>query len=58
MSVELPVPLAEVVRGVSEEIEQLAGRAGLRIMRQVSAAGGDRRSGMIVSAGWGARFGS
>ena len=31
--VELPVSLAEVINGVSDEIERLAGAAGLLIMR-------------------------
>lgn len=38
VAVELPVSLAEVVQGVGEEIEQLAGQAGLLIMRQVMEA--------------------
>lgn len=38
VAVELPVSLAEVINGVSEEIERLAGAAGLLIMREVMAA--------------------
>jgi len=38
VAVELPVSLAEVVQGVGEEIEQLAGQAGLLIMHQVMEA--------------------
>ncbi len=36
--VELPVSLAEVIDGVSDEIERLAGAAGLLIMREVMDA--------------------
>lgn len=35
VAVSLPVSLAEVIDGLGEEIEQLAGRAGLLIMREV-----------------------
>lgn len=38
VAVELPVSLAEVLDGVSEEIERLAGAAGLLIMREVMDA--------------------
>ena len=38
VAVELPVSLAEVIDGVSEEIERLAGAAGLLIMREVMDA--------------------
>ena len=38
VAVELPVSLAEVIDGVSEEIERLAGAAGLLIMRAVMEA--------------------
>ncbi len=38
VAVELPVSLAEVINGVSEEIERLAGAAGLLIMGEVMAA--------------------
>lgn len=38
MTVELPVSLAEVINGLSDEIEQLAGAAGLLIMREVMDA--------------------
>jgi transposase-like protein len=38
VAVELPVSLAEVIDGVSDEIERLAGTAGLLIMREVMAA--------------------
>jgi len=38
VAVELPVSLAEVIDGVSEEIERLAGAAGLLIMREVMEA--------------------
>ena len=38
VAVELPVTLAEVIEGVSEEIERLAGEAGLLIMRAVTEA--------------------
>ena len=33
VTVELPVSMAEVIDGVSSEIERLAGEAGLLIMR-------------------------
>jgi len=38
VAVELPVGLADVIHGVSAEIEQLAGQAGLLIMQAVLAA--------------------
>jgi transposase-like protein len=38
VAVELPVSLADVIDGVSEEIERLAGAAGMLIMREVMAA--------------------
>ena len=38
VAVELPVSLAAVIDGVSEEIERLAGAAGLLIMREVMDA--------------------
>jgi len=38
VAVALPVSVAEILDGVSEEIEQLAGQAGLLIMREVMAA--------------------
>lgn len=38
VAVELPASLAEVIEGVSEEIERLAGAAGLLIMREVMEA--------------------
>ena len=38
VAVELPVSLAEVINGVSDEIERLAGAAGLLIMREVMEA--------------------
>lgn len=38
VSVELPVSLAEVIDGVSEEIERLTGQAGLLIMKAVMDA--------------------
>lgn len=38
VTVELPVSLAEVINGLSDEIEQLAGAAGLLIMREVMDA--------------------
>lgn len=38
VAVELPVSLANVIEGMSEEIERLAGTAGLLIMREVMAA--------------------
>ena len=38
VSVELPVSLAEVIEGVSEEIERLTGEAGLLIMKAVMDA--------------------
>ncbi|MFQ5353088.1 MAG: IS256 family transposase [Candidatus Binatia bacterium] len=38
IGVELPVSLADVIEGVSDEIEQLAGQAGLLIMREVMDA--------------------
>lgn len=38
VSVELPVSVAEVIDGVSEEIERLTGQAGLLIMRAVMDA--------------------
>ena len=36
VTVELPVSLADVIDGVSDEIERLAGEAGLRIMQAVT----------------------
>ena len=36
VTVELPVSLADVIHGVSDEIERLAGEAGLRIMQAVT----------------------
>ncbi len=38
VAVELPVSLAEVIEGVGEEIERLAGAAGMLIMREVMGA--------------------
>ncbi len=38
VAVVLPVSLAEVIDGVSEEIERLAAQAGLLIMREVMEA--------------------
>ncbi len=38
VAVELPISLAEVVSGVSEEIERLAGEAGRRMMGAVLEA--------------------
>ena len=38
VAVELPVSLAEVIEGVGEEIERLAGAAGMLIMREVMNA--------------------
>lgn len=38
VAVELPVSLAEVIDGVSDQIERLAGDAGLLIMREVMEA--------------------
>jgi len=38
VTVELPVSLADVIHGVSDEIERLAGEAGLRIMQAVTRA--------------------
>ncbi len=38
VAVELPVSFAEVINGVSDEIERLAGAAGLLIMREVMDA--------------------
>jgi transposase-like protein len=38
VSVELPVSVAEVIEGVSEEIERLTGQAGLLIMKAVMDA--------------------
>jgi transposase-like protein len=43
--VELPVSLAEVIDGVTEEIEQLAGQAGRLIMRSVMEAEVERLAG-------------
>ena len=43
--VELPVNLAEVIDGVTEEIERLAGQAGLLIMHQVMGAEVERLAG-------------
>jgi transposase-like protein len=36
--IELPVPVAEVINGVSEEVERLTGEAGLLIMKAVMDA--------------------
>lgn len=38
VAIELPVVAADVIRGVSDEIERLAGEAGLRIMQAVMQA--------------------
>ncbi len=38
VSIELPVGVAEVIGGVSEEIERLAGQAGLLIMKAMMDA--------------------
>ena len=35
VNVELPVSVAEVIEGVSEEVERLTGEAGLLIMKAV-----------------------
>lgn len=38
VAIELPVSAADVIRGVSDGIERLAGEAGLRIMQAVMQA--------------------
>lgn len=38
VSIELPVSVAQIIEGVSQEVEQLAGEAGLRIMQAVMDA--------------------
>lgn len=43
--VELPVSLAEVIDGVTEEIERLAGQAGLLIMHRIMDAEVERLAG-------------
>lgn len=45
VSVELPVSLAEVIEGVSEEIERLTGEAGLLILKAVMDAEVESRAG-------------
>ena len=45
VAVELPISLAEVVSGVSEEIERLAGEAGRRMMGAVLEAEVDSLAG-------------
>ncbi len=45
VTVELPVRLAEAVEGVTAEVEQLAGQAGVLIMQAVMAAEVERLAG-------------
>ena len=45
VAVELPISLAEVIDGLSEEIERLAGEAGLRLMDAVLNAEVDSLAG-------------
>jgi len=45
VTVELPISLAEVVSGMSEAIERLAGEAGLRLMGAVLEAEVDSLAG-------------
>jgi len=56
VTVELPVSMAEVIGGVSAEIERLAGEAGLLIMQSVMNAEveslGKSRAGPSNRAMW------
>ncbi len=45
VTVELPLPIAEILAGVQVEIEQLAGRAGMFIIEYAMASEVDRRAG-------------
>ena len=45
VTVELPLPIAEILAGVEVEIEELAGRAGMLIIEYAMASEVDRRAG-------------
>ncbi|MBE0448588.1 MAG: hypothetical protein IBX64_10915 [Actinobacteria bacterium] len=65
VTVELPLPIAEILAGVQADIEELAGRAGMLIMMSAMASEVDKLAGRRYAhmpnrenTRWGAQKGS
>ena len=55
VAIELPVSVAAAIQGVTAEIEQLTGQAGLLIMQAVMEAEIEQLAGPRASTSWSAR---